>query len=119
MKRTFLIVLLVFLLSSCDDIIEVENISENVITVLAPTNNSVLTQGDIIFSWNDVQDATQYRLQLATPSFENASQILLDSIVTITNFSKSLELGNYEWRVRAENSEYQTIYTTQNFAVEE
>jgi hypothetical protein len=119
MKRALFLILLVVSFYSCDDIIEVENISENTITVLAPTNNSVLAEGDITFSWDGLQDATQYRLQIATPAFENASQILLDSTITLINFSNPLELGNYEWRVRAENSEYQTIYTTQNFTVEE
>jgi len=89
------------------------------ITALAPTNNSVLAEGDITFSWDVLQDATQYRLQIATPTFENASQILLDSTMILTNFSNSLQLGNYEWHVRSENSEYQTSYTTQNFTVEE
>jgi hypothetical protein len=104
---------------SCDDIIDVENISETTRTVLAPTNDSVLAEGDIIFSWDALQDATQYRLQIATPTFENAAQVVLDSTVTATNFSKSLGLGHYEWRIRAENSEYQTGYITQNFTVEE
>ncbi|WP_157588878.1 hypothetical protein [Psychroserpens burtonensis] len=117
MKRILILILVSFF--SCDDIIEVEDISQNTITVLAPTNTSILAEGDITFSWDGLQDATQYRLQIATPTFENASQILLDSTITATNFSKTLELGNYEWRIRAENSEYQTLYTTQNFSVEE
>jgi hypothetical protein len=119
MKRALILFIIVFSFYTCDDIIEVENIAENTITVLAPTNNSVLVEGDIIFSWDDIQDATQYRLQIATPTFENAAQILLDSTISATNFSNLLELGNYEWRVRAENSEYQTGYITQNFTVEE
>ncbi|TXE15320.1 hypothetical protein ES692_17225 [Psychroserpens burtonensis] len=119
MKRALFLILLVLSLSSCDDIIEVVDISQNTISVLAPTNTSVLAEGDITFSWDVLQDATQYKLQIATPTFENASQILLDSTITATNFSKTLELGNYEWRVRAENSEYQTLYITQNFSVEE
>ncbi|MCD2260795.1 hypothetical protein [Psychroserpens luteolus] len=119
MKRVLFFLVLICTFSACDDIIEVEDISQDTITVLAPTSNSTLAVGNVIFSWNDVQYAESYRLQLATPNFENASQILLDSTVTSTNFSKLLELGNYEWRVRAENSGFQTAYSTQNFTVEE
>jgi hypothetical protein len=119
MKKLLTLMALSFVIFTCDDIIEVEDISDEIVIVLAPVNDSVLGEGSVIFSWNDVQDASQYRLQLATPSFENASQILLDSIVNATNFPKVLELGDYEWRVRAENSEYQTQYTIQNFIVEE
>jgi hypothetical protein len=119
MKRALILILVVVSFFSCDDIIGVENISENTITVLAPTNDSVLAEGDIIFSWDALQDASQYRLQIATPTFENAAQILLDSTVAVTNFSKLLGQGNYEWRVRAENSEYQTVYSIQNFTIEE
>lgn len=118
MKKIVLFILVSCLLYTCDDIIEVEDISGETISILAPVNNSVLDEGSVIFSWNEVQDATEYRLQLATPSFENASQILLDSTVSVTNFSKVLETGDYQWRVRAENSEFQTNYSIQNFTIE-
>lgn len=104
---------------ACDDIIEVEDISEETITILAPTNDSVLIQDAVLFTWNSIVEADNYRIQIATPSFENASQIVLDSSVVATNVSSILQIGDYEWRVRAENSEYQTSYTTQSFSIEE
>lgn len=119
MKKIGCIVALVFLFLSCDDIIELEDISEDNITILAPVNNSVLTAGPITLSWEALQDAAQYKLQIATPTFDNASQILLDTTVTSTNYSKSLEPGGYQWRVLGENDEYNTMYTTQTFTVEE
>jgi len=119
MKNHFFYILISCLCLTCDDIIEVEDISQHTVVVLAPTNDSILAEGNITFSWDAVKDAERYKLQIATPGFENAAQIILDSTVTITNFSKALELGDYEWRVRAENSEYQTTYNTQNFTVEE
>jgi len=119
MRNLFFCTALAVLFMACEEILVVEDISQDAVTILAPTNNTVLTEGSVTFSWNKLLDTEQYRLQLATPTFENASQILLDSTITATNFSKALLLGDYEWRVRAENSEYQTTYTSQNFTVEE
>lgn len=118
MKKAFwfFTFLLVF---SCDDIIEVTDISEEAVTILAPTDTSVLTETTVNFSWNSVEDAESYRLQIATPDFENTTAIEEDTLVTTTNFSKALNSGNYEWRVRAENSDYQTTYTTQGFSITE
>lgn len=117
--RYFKLILLVFLLVSCEEIIEVEDISNRNVTILAPTDTAILTITNINFSWNEVEDAEQYRLQIATPSFEMANQIVLDTTIVSTNFNKTLELGSYQWRVRGENSDYQTEYSTQSFTVEE
>lgn len=118
--KTYLSLLLLALLSftSCDDIIEIEDISGRSVNVLAPTEGVVLDITDVIFSWTAVEDAEHYRLQVATPNFENATQIVSDTLITATSFTKTLSAGAYEWRVRAENSGYQTAYTTQNFSIE-
>jgi hypothetical protein len=118
MKKLIFIILFGVVILACDDIIEVEDISERTVTVLAPTDESILTITDVNFSWNDVEDSEQYRLQIATPDFETATQIVLDTTIVFTNFTKPLDLGNYEWRIRAENSGYQTAYTTQRFSIE-
>lgn len=118
MKKILLFLTLTVFIS-CDDIVEVPDISNQTITVLAPTDESTLTINDVNFSWNNVEDAENYRLQIATPSFENATQIVLDTTIAVTSYTKLLEAGIYEWRVRAENTEYQTNYSTQNFIIEE
>ena len=74
---------------------------------------------NVNFSWDFVEDAEDYRIQVAQPDFDNTIQIVLDSIVTsTTNFTQTLSSGNYQWRVRADNSGYSTAYTTNSFAVE-
>ncbi|EGV42230.1 hypothetical protein BZARG_383 [Bizionia argentinensis JUB59] len=114
-KGLYLIIVLVAF--NCSEIIEVENISNNTISILAPTDTSVLTEANVQFSWNLVEDAERYKLQIATPNFQNTLAIKEDTIITATSFSKSLNSGNYEWRVRAENSDYHTKYATQGFSV--
>lgn len=118
MKQIFCIMSLI-LLFSCDDIIEVPDITDETVTVLAPADGVTLTTASITFNWSNVDDADSYRLQIATPTFVEAQQILADSLITDTNFTITLDSGNYQWRLRAENSEYQTAYITQDFTIEE
>jgi len=118
MNKIKLVCVLSFVLSiaACEYITEVENISEKTVTVLAPKNDTVI-DSIAIFTWEALDDAENYHVQVAKPSFENASQIVVDTLVVKTSYSKALTTGSYEWRVNAENSEYKTVYSTQNFSV--
>jgi len=119
MKKLKYILCFLVVFLACEEIIEVEDISNKTVNVLAPTNTATLTVTSISFSWDAVADAEHYKLQIAEPNFEMTNQIVLDTTVTVTNFNQILELGDYEWRVRAENSDYQTTYSTQSFTIEE
>lgn len=118
MKKCIAIICLLCLSMSCDDVIFVEDISGRAVYVLAPTDESVLDETDVTFTWEQVQDAEKYHIQIAKPSFQDAQQILTDSTISSLNFNKTLEIGEYEWRVRGENSEYHTPYATQSFVIE-
>lgn len=117
MKNLIYILFLGVFLSSCDDIVGVKDISSQTVIVMAPTEDAQLTTNNVTFNWQTVEEATQYRIQIATPDFESASQILTDSLAVGTNFNKVLDSGDYQWRIRAENSEYHTAYSTQGFSV--
>jgi hypothetical protein len=117
MKKKFLVLIAIVLFSNCEAIF-VENISNTTVTVLAPTDGSVVTNGAVNFNWDAIQDAESYQLQIAVPTFLNASQIVLDTTITKTLFTKELAVGNYQWRIKAMNSDYQTNYTTTSFEVQ-
>ena len=102
---------------SCDDILEVPDISNASVTILAPTQGVVVDTTTINFSWESVIDAEQYQLQIATPTFETARQIIRDTILEEISFSTTLTADDYEWRVRALNSEFATRYTVVPFTV--
>lgn len=119
MKKTLLMLSLLIIVTACSDIIEVEDISNESVTLLAPTNNAVLSITDLTFSWQAFADAESYHIQIATPTFSEALQIVTDSITVSNSFTTTLEANDYQWRVRAENSAYETSYTTQNFTIEE
>ncbi|HEX9601149.1 MAG TPA: fibronectin type III domain-containing protein [Mariniflexile sp.] len=114
-KLLLLIITLCFF--NCDDIIEVVDISEETVTVLAPMDGVLVEDANITFTWDAVEEAESYKIQIAKPSFEAAQQIAIDSLVTTTFFNTTLLSGSYEWRVRAENSGYETLFTSQKFTV--
>jgi hypothetical protein len=116
MKKKILFVATLFLLCNCEAIF-VENISEETIVLLAPTNTSEVISGTIQFNWQELAEAIEYEVQIAKPNFANASQILLDSLTTAAVILKDLEVGAYEWRVKALNSGYITNYSTNSFLV--
>ncbi len=106
-------------LFSCEEIIEVDDISQEEVTILAPINSAVLNDNSVIFSWEAVEFAETYTIQIATPTFNEALQIVEDSTLMGTNFTKQLPSADYEWRVRAENSGYTTSYTLHQFSIED
>lgn len=120
----FLIIILVFGLAGCDDILEVPEIDKEQITVLAPLEGSVINGNDVNFNWNALEDARSYKVEVAQPNFTNAAQIVLDSLVQedtlgiiITKIQKTLLNGNYEWRVKGLNGGIETPFATNAFMV--
>ena len=117
MKRLLLLFVLIGL-TSCDDLIEVVDISKETVIILAPTQGSVIDTTRVVFTWEQVKEAENYHLQVATPTFENAIQIVVDTLLVSTSYSAQLEKAEYEWRIKAENSDYQTNFTKSRFRVE-
>ncbi|MDG5490654.1 hypothetical protein [Psychroserpens sp. SPM9] len=106
-------------LYSCEEIIAVEDISNETVSIMAPTNNATISITSINFSWQPIEFADQYQLQIATPDFESTQQIVADTIISTSSFTKALEANSYQWRVKAINFAYETQFTTQNLIVED
>ncbi|WP_421804876.1 hypothetical protein [Flagellimonas sp.] len=111
-------------LCACEDILDVPNISAQTVNILAPTNGTILTNNTVNLNWEDVEEATGYAIQVATPNFEKAAQILMDSIIEMdtlghlpNHLQQNLLNGNYEWRIKAFNSGFETLYATSAFQV--
>ena len=105
-------------LLSCEETLFEPDISEEAVNILAPLDGVAIRSEITRFSWSAVSGATAYRLQVATPNFENASQILVDTVVEQLSLEERLLSGQYQWRVRAENSGHQTAFTSALFTVE-
>lgn len=124
LKKVFSIFLIFGFLAACDDIIEVPEINEQEITVLAPLEGAVITGNDVSFNWNAIEDAREYKIEVAQPNFSNAAQIVLDSLfvedslgVITTKIQRTLFNGNYQWRIKGLNGEVETPFTTNSFTV--
>ncbi|PTX64086.1 hypothetical protein C8N46_101696 [Kordia periserrulae] len=104
----FLALFCLILFMSCDDILE-EDLTNDTVTPITPTEGSVVITNLVNFSWQSVDGADNYRLQLIQPSQNN--MIVLDSLVSNASFQYPLDPGMYEWRVRGENFAYQTAYS--------
>ena len=120
MKKFIFIFLWVFFVLACEEIINEENISNNVVIAVAPIENTALKTGEQInYNWQNVVGASNYKLQIASPNFGSTTQVQLDTLIPTTSFSiDSLKSGSYEWRVRALNSAFSTSFTTNGFTVE-
>ncbi|AOW20779.1 hypothetical protein [Urechidicola croceus] len=117
MKKHILILLALTSFIACDETIFVEDISEETVTIIAPAHEVSLDTGVINFNWETVNEATDYQLQIATPSFDAATQIVVDTLMTTNSLSYELVPNEYQWRVKALNSSFETIYTTSSLTV--
>ena len=95
----------------------VKDLSEETVVLLAPKEQTELSTGTVVFSWETVEDATHYQLQVASPNFESARQGVIDTLVSSRNFSFDLTPEVYQWRLRALNSAYETPYVGHRFRV--
>ena len=107
------------LVLACEELLLEDDISDDKVEVLAPSNNTTLSATSVVFTWEPLEFADAYHLQVATPNFQAAVQVVEDTLIGQTNFAKTLVPANYQWRVKALNSAYETAYTTQSFTVED
>ena len=119
MKKSLLILCILGLCFSCQYITELDDISTQQVVPLAPNNNTVLDTLQVTFTWQALEDSEEYHLQVASPNFEQATQVVIDTILSKTSYQQKLpKLGEYQWRIQARNSGYRTGYTTKTFRIE-
>lgn len=117
MKKILIVLIIVFFTITACEAVFIEDISNEKVSLIAPSNGVELLINELNFNWNAVEDAKNYQLQIVTPNFENSSQIILDTIIDQITFKKELIIGVYEWRVKAINGEYHTDFTTNAFTI--
>jgi len=81
MKRLFFLSICVIACYSCEEIVSVPDLTEENIEILAPVDGTTLTSNEVTFSWNEVEFAERYQIQIAVPDFNNASEIIVDEIL--------------------------------------
>ena len=116
-KKIYIFPILLLLVFSCEEILLEDDISDEVVKLVAPVDDAEFFSTGITFTWEPIEHGTQYRIQIAKPNFENPTQILVDSTVDTTSFTTQLNVGEYEWRVQGVNSGYSTAYSTRSFTI--
>ena len=96
--------------SSCKDFFE-EDLEDKNLTIIAPANNAISTNSNITFDWDDLEGASNYRMLIGSPSLSNPSSLYIDSNLTISALLLTLNPGDYEWKIRAENNSSETNYS--------
>ena len=79
MRRILFLCTVVTFLLHCSDVI-IPNISEDLVLLRAPQNESQLIGSTVNLSWEALPDAIDYRLEVATPDFANIQQLIVYSI---------------------------------------
>lgn len=97
-------------LSGCTDITE-PLLTSSTVALQAPANGVISSDNAQTFYWEPVKDATRYQLQLVTPRFDSIVVLLLDTIIPVNQFPWQLMRGNYQWRVKALNTNSSTSFS--------
>ncbi len=124
MKHYFFTIAVIIILIGCSDVVEVEDISGQRVELLAPADSITTIDTTLVFRWSNLTSADSYRIQIAQPNFENAVQVVIDSVITDSastspSINTTLSPNEYQWRVKAMNSAYETGYHTRSFTINE
>jgi len=109
-KNIYFIAIVSLLFVSCRDIFE-SDLSQETETLIVPANGTIQTNTNVTFMWDEVEGATEYQIQIATPDFATATAYVYDSTVENMDVTFELSPGNFEWRVRGLNYSSATIYS--------
>jgi len=87
-----------------------QDITKQTVKLLAPSSGVKTEIASQTFLWEQIDGASDYRLQIASPSFDSIRVMVLDTIISTDKFSYVLYPADFEWRVRGENSVYQSSW---------
>lgn len=91
---------------SCDDILE-EDITDDMVQIISPINNAEIESNVVNFRWNNIDGADKYRIQV----YASNQSMILDTLVNPSGFTYPMRGGDFQWRIRAENSAYKSSYS--------
>lgn len=103
--------------TSCSKIFE-QDISNDVVILIAPSDSITLPSSNVSFQWEKLNDAIRYSFEVASPGFDVPHVLILDTLITATALSIEFGAGNYQWRVRGENGSSSTQYSTRNITID-
>ena len=116
MKKLIKISLLIIILVGCEKWVSVD-ISGDFVTLISPVNDQYDSIQTKTFIWEELEGANQYRLQIVAPAFDSVLYYIVDTPLNGTVFSTSLLANKYQWRVRGENSDFNSIWNERSLEI--
>lgn len=112
MKIRYLAVYIFGMLSfySCEEAFDVD-ISDKKPTLVSPVNYYSGTDSVPVFYWDSLPSAKTYTIQVVTPRFDSVVKIIKDSTISKNAVSFKLKPGNYEWRIKGNNSNSSSLFS--------
>lgn len=111
--RLFKIVSIIFLLQtsfSCREVFQ-DDLSDSSVSIIIPQNNTRTSIRNVHFKWDELEGATDYSLEIVSPSFSNIFFFDIDSTISGNEIFIDLVPGDYQWRIRANNNGSRTEFT--------
>lgn len=112
-----MIILAILGISSCSEIFE-DDISGKYVSIISPSDAYSSPSNQIVFWWNELDGADWYHFQIVKPSFSSIESLIIDTNIVGTSFSCILPFGDYQWRIRPENSAYVGDYICRSLSIE-
>lgn len=95
------------------------DISDQVVTYISPAAGVTAAPGNVVFLWEALAGARNYRVQIVSPTFDAISDIVFDSVTTDDRVSVALDSGQYEWQVLGINNSSQTERVSRKLLVDD
>ncbi len=95
-----------------------QNLTAQTVLLVGPEEGQAQRDSTVSFLWQELEVASNYRVQIANPDFSNNSFIVEDVTVEGDNYTTTLPEGEYQWRVRGENDTSVTPYSTRSFFID-
>lgn len=117
MKALLSFIIVSIFIISCSDFIE-ENISKDQVNLITPMNHLVTLDGNQTYTWEALDGATGYEIQIVSPSFDSVvSFIAKTDLGNTTRFDTSLLAGIYQWKLIAYNDAYESESEVYGFEI--
>jgi hypothetical protein len=120
MKKIIHVILLiaVVFLASCEDFIE-KDITKSTVNLLSPMDGYISSSLTNTYWWDELEGAENYQIQIVKGTFANIIQYVVDSTIAFNRFDFTLsQPGSYQWRVRALNNGYETVYSLRSVVID-
>lgn len=94
------------------------DISDRSPNLVSPAADLEADSGTFVFLWDTIRDATNYNLRIVSPSFENITTVVTDTVTALSSASFQLDSGVYEWGVQALNNSSVSMRSIRSISID-